>query len=203
MANLIRNFQLQSGAKGEAGWKGRDDDPRNLVELAEEMGLLQNGLVGWARELERFREYAASGFVDHVVDEGGRRVQLVNAGKYLGRTVDEYAAMVMKGERMKEGVDMAVLMVFTSRETSSIARQEVSKMKALAILTMLFLPGTFVAVSFLVDRTPFEEHEPLMVRQTFMSMGLFNWHPEDGKTSSATVVIARVIFPKTSKHHIV
>ncbi|KAK0752897.1 hypothetical protein B0T18DRAFT_395581 [Schizothecium vesticola] len=33
-------------------------------------------------------------------------------------------------------------------------------MKALAILTMVFLPATFVG--------------------TFMSMGLFNWQPKDG-----------------------
>lgn len=34
------------------------------------------------------------------------------------------------------------------QETSSVARQEVNKMKALAILTMIFLPATFAAVSF-------------------------------------------------------
>ncbi|KXX80906.1 hypothetical protein MMYC01_203526, partial [Madurella mycetomatis] len=46
MANLIRNFQLQGTSKGEEGRaRGHDDDPRNLVGLAGEMGLLQNGLV--------------------------------------------------------------------------------------------------------------------------------------------------------------
>ncbi|KAK0717735.1 hypothetical protein B0T26DRAFT_710726 [Lasiosphaeria miniovina] len=33
------------------------------------------------------------------------------------------------------------------KETSSIARRENNKMKALAFLTMIFLPATFVAVN--------------------------------------------------------
>ena len=42
------------------------------------------------------------------------------------------------------------------QETSSIARQEVNKMKALAVLTMVFLPATFVAVSSILSYFPRE-----------------------------------------------
>jgi len=47
------------------------------------------------------------------------------------------------------------------QETSSIARQEVNKMKALAILTMAFLPATFAAVStYTPTTTKYSANEP-------------------------------------------
>lgn len=79
--------------------------------LAVEMTALKNGLASWAKELERFREHAVEGFADHVRPERGKRAQPVNAAEYLRRTVDEYHAMVRKCEGMKEGVDMAFMMV--------------------------------------------------------------------------------------------
>ncbi|KAK4447296.1 hypothetical protein QBC34DRAFT_496178 [Podospora aff. communis PSN243] len=152
MADLIKNFQ-RNAATAPAKMKRpvHEDDPRDLVGLAAEMRLLRNGLVSWARELGRFRERLGGDFERCV--GGDEKLPLLDAGEYLDRTVDEYEAMVRKCEGMLEQVSMTFQM-----ETSSIARQEVNKMKALAILTMVFLPATFVA--------------------TFMSMGLFDWHPE-------------------------
>jgi hypothetical protein len=132
-----------------------------LVGFAAEMRLLRNGLVSWAREVERFRAKAAGEFPRCV--KGDEKYPLLDAAEYLDRTVDEYAAMVRRCEGMLEQASMTFQMVsFDSlyerprggydanereQETSSIARQEVNKMKALAILTMIFLPATFVAVS--------------------------------------------------------
>ncbi|KAK3342157.1 hypothetical protein B0T25DRAFT_586193 [Lasiosphaeria hispida] len=137
MTDLIKNFQFDASTASatRAPDPVPEDDPRDLVGLAAKMTTLRNGLMGWAKEMERFRGKAVEDFGTMVGKDP--KLPLLNAGEYLDRTVDEYSAM----------------------ETSSIARQEVNKMKALAILTMVFLPATFVA--------------------TFMSMGLFNWHPRE------------------------
>ncbi|KAK0648507.1 hypothetical protein B0T16DRAFT_408321 [Cercophora newfieldiana] len=156
----IKNFSSEIAAAASSKSKSKisrpilEDDPQNLVGKAGEMRLLTNGLVSWAREMERFKEKVAREFPSCVGKD--EKFPLLDAGEYLDRTVDEYGAMVRRCEGMLEQVSMTFQM-----ETSSIARQEVNKMKALAILTMLFLPATFVA--------------------TFMSMGLFEWHPKDGE----------------------
>ncbi|KAK0715322.1 hypothetical protein B0H67DRAFT_537688 [Lasiosphaeris hirsuta] len=155
MADLIENFQLNAvTAAAKLSRPVHEDDPRDLVGLAAEMTLLRNGLVSWAKELERLKGKAINDFETAV--GGDPKLPLLNPGEYLDRTVDEYETMVRRCEGMLSQVSMTFQM-----ETSSIARQEVNKMKALAILTMVFLPATFVA--------------------TFMSMGLFNWHPDEGK----------------------
>ncbi|KAK0610882.1 hypothetical protein B0T14DRAFT_607077 [Immersiella caudata] len=157
ITKLIKNFQDEAAVAGKSGSsiarRVQEDDPRDLVGLAGEMRLLRNGLVSWARELARFREKAGGNEFPRCVGGDGK-LPLLDVGEYLDRTVDEYEAMVRRCEGMLEQVSMTFQM-----ETSSIARQEVNKMKALAILTMVFLPATFVA--------------------TFMSMGLFNWHAKE------------------------
>ncbi len=63
-------------------------------------------------------------------------------------------------------------------------------MKALAMLTMIFLPATFVAVSF---RPPSAKGcwRVLLTNglKTFMSMGLFNWQAKDGGVGPLALVV--------------
>ena len=53
MTDLIKNFHLDTNIPKPEPVP--EDDPRDLVGLAAEMRLLRDGMVSWARELERFR----------------------------------------------------------------------------------------------------------------------------------------------------
>jgi hypothetical protein len=54
-------------------------------------------------------------------------------------------------------------------------------MKALAILTMIFLSGDVRGGEFHPPFQSFLRSWLTEGKQTFMSMGLFQWHPEDGE----------------------
>jgi len=126
----MKNFQLEvvpaaarSSAKPKSSRFSRpvsEDDPRDLVGLAAEMRLLRNGLVSWARELERFGgkvvargEFPTRVSVKANVNGVGndKEYPLLDAGDYLDRTVDEYAAMVRRCDGMLEQVSMTFQMV--------------------------------------------------------------------------------------------
>jgi len=57
-----------------------ENDPWNLVGLAAGMTLLRNGLMSWARELERSK---AKAVVDFGSSAGGGRLPLLDPGEYL------------------------------------------------------------------------------------------------------------------------
>jgi hypothetical protein len=117
MAYMVENFH-SSAARLPDHHPAREDDPRDLVGLAGEVTLLRNGLVSWAREMERFGERTRGDFdfgAGVVVDaDGGEHrpsLGLVDAKEYLERTGDEYAAMVRKCEGLLGQVSMAFQMV--------------------------------------------------------------------------------------------
>lgn len=110
MADLIKNFQLNAAtAAAKMSRPVHEDDPRDLVGLAAEMTLLRNGLVSWARELERFKAKAVVDFGSSA--GGGGKLPLLDAGEYLEREVDEYQMMVRRCEGMLEQVSMTFQMV--------------------------------------------------------------------------------------------
>jgi len=125
MTDLIKNFQIDAAAAATSA-RVQDpvpeDDPRDLVGLAAKMTMVRNGLVSWAKELERFRARVGGEFGREMVlrvaaaqhgggGEGEVRMPLLDAGEYLDRTVDEYAAMVRRCEGMLEQVSMTFQMV--------------------------------------------------------------------------------------------
>jgi hypothetical protein len=124
MADMVENFHSSADlcattTTAAAGLPdhhpAREDDPRDLVGLAGEVTLLRNGLVSWAREMERFGERTRGDFdfdfgAAVVVDaDGGEQSSF--AKEYLERTGDEYAAMVRKCEGLLGQVSMAFQMV--------------------------------------------------------------------------------------------
>lgn len=110
MADLIKNFQLNAAtAAAKMSRPVHEDDPRDLVGLGAEMTLLRNGLVSWARELERLKGKAVVDFASSVAGSG--KFPLLNAGEYLDREVDEYQMMVSRCEGMLSQVSMTFQMV--------------------------------------------------------------------------------------------
>jgi hypothetical protein len=110
MADLIKNFQLDAAtAAGKMLRPVHEDDPRDLVGLGAEMTLLRNGLVSWARELERLKDKAVKDFANSV--GGSEKVPLLDPGEYLDREVDEYQMMVRRCEGMLSQVSMTFQMV--------------------------------------------------------------------------------------------
>ena len=116
MADLIENFRIDvQAAEARLSRRVHEDDPQNLVGVAAEMRLLRNALVSWGREMGRFGASLGEGgkargdFAREV--DGDKRFPLLDAGEYLERTVDEYAAVVRKCEGMLEQVSMTFQMV--------------------------------------------------------------------------------------------
>ena len=70
--------------------------------------MLRNGLVSWARELERSK---AKAVVDFGSSAGSGKLPLLDPGEYLEREVDEYQMMVRRCEGMLEQVSMTFQMV--------------------------------------------------------------------------------------------
>lgn len=110
MADLIRNFQLNAAtAAAKMPRPVHEDDPRDLVGLGAEMTLLRNGLVSWARQLERLKGKAVVDFASSVGGSG--KMPLLDAAEYLDREVDEYQIMVSRCEGMLSQVSMTFQMV--------------------------------------------------------------------------------------------
>ncbi|KAK3995694.1 hypothetical protein QBC44DRAFT_388886 [Cladorrhinum sp. PSN332] len=82
-----------------------------------------------------------------------RAVALIDMGEYLARLDGEYMDKVRKC-----GSILAMASMTFQMETSGNARREADKVKILAIVTMVFLPATFLS--------------------TLFAMGMFEWRPE-------------------------
>ena len=66
------------------------------------------------------------------------------------------------------------------------SKKDSSQMKSIALLTMVFLPGTFMAVSFLPPSqiSDIQNTHSSPSIQTFFSMTFFEWNPDKEKGQS-------------------
>lgn len=130
-----------------------------LVRICQRVTHLRDQLDLWRGEVVGLREGVEEGEFA-TKEEGGRR--LLDAGEYLDRLVRGYEAggRVCGGILQTAGFAFQVVsaplrggeeggLVLTRRqEATAMAREDTRTMKAIAVLTMLFLPATFVCVSF-------------------------------------------------------
>ncbi|KAK0742738.1 hypothetical protein B0T18DRAFT_413622 [Schizothecium vesticola] len=131
-----------------------------LVRLCQRVTHLRDQLDLWRGEVVGLRDGVQEGEFAREA-EGGRR--LLDAGEYLDRLVRGYEAggRVCDGILQTAGFAFQVVSVSLimrrgarddadeeAQEATAMAREDTKTMKAIAVLTMLFLPATFVCVSF-------------------------------------------------------
>jgi hypothetical protein len=100
--------------------------------------LRTDGLVSWRDQLKMLREqFHGAGDQNMVM--------------YLDQQVSRYDHRIGRCDMVLQGASLAYQMETTqlSRKDTEIASGDGKTMKAIAVLTMVFLPGTFVAVCYL------------------------------------------------------
>ncbi|GAB1314523.1 hypothetical protein MFIFM68171_04733 [Madurella fahalii] len=104
--------------------------------------LRTDGLVAWRDQLKMLRErFAADGSDDDMVE-------------YLDQLVARYDHRIGRCDMVLQGASLAYQMETTqlTRKDTEIAIGDGKTMKAIAVLTMVFLPGTFIATMLAVPQ---------------------------------------------------
>jgi hypothetical protein len=131
------------------------DDPHELLQSYLEEQHLKSGLMAWKAELLEMKKFTAE-------LEAMRPLQSQEAhpSDYLDRLVREYDVLIQNCELVLQTTSLAFqkvqgstsrelranLMLVALQDTAHLAREDARQMKTIAILTMIFLPGTFIAV---------------------------------------------------------
>jgi hypothetical protein len=101
--------------------------------------LRTDGLVSWRDQLKLLREQLC---------QKGEEPNMV---MYLDQQIARYDHRIGRCDMVLQGASLAYQMETTqlSRKDTEIAIGDTKTMKAIAVLTLVFLPGTFIAVCFL------------------------------------------------------
>lgn len=131
------------------------EDLRRMIGLYLEVCHLKNGLAAWRAQLDAFVKFAGDfGTRPHAPEEDEGNGD-VDPAEYLHALVEEYdikfnkCDMVLQGATLMfqlETAHISRLDAKLARLDTKIALRDGKHMKAIALLTMFFLPGTFVAV---------------------------------------------------------
>jgi hypothetical protein len=125
---------------------GNAQDPENLIGLYLEVCHLKNNLSAWKVQVE--------GFVRHAGDFPAELETDIDPREYLERLAALYAIKINKCDLVlqctsltfqMETAHLARLDSRLARLDTKIALRDGKQMKAIALLTMVFLPATFVA----------------------------------------------------------
>ncbi|KAF6821746.1 protein kinase [Colletotrichum musicola] len=130
---------MSSSARSGVG--GGADDPKNLIRLYLDVCALKNALAAWNAQLRSLREDVGN-------DEFGAEAAAdVEPREYLRRLAEEYDVKIDKCDTVLQGASLAFQMetAHLSRLDTQIALRDGKQMKAVALLTMIFLPATFIA----------------------------------------------------------
>ncbi|KAM7214969.1 hypothetical protein V8F06_009646 [Rhypophila decipiens] len=135
---------LKTGIRGF----NASSDPQGLVQLYLEISLLKNNLAAWMTQLE--------GFLKSITDDtpNNKTADFKYMQAFISMLVCEYQSKINKCETMLQGASLAFQMetVNLSRMDTNIALRDGKQMKAVAVLTMIFLPGTFIATLLAVPQ---------------------------------------------------
>ncbi|KAK0725057.1 hypothetical protein B0H67DRAFT_120625 [Lasiosphaeris hirsuta] len=106
--------------------------------------LRTDGLIAWREQL---RAFGARAFPPTATGGGSDDV-VVMMGEYLEQLGARYDHRISRCDTVLQGTSLAYQMETTqlSRKDTEIAIGDGKTMKAIAVLTMVFLPGTFIAV---------------------------------------------------------
>ncbi|KAH0443077.1 hypothetical protein CcaCcLH18_01190 [Colletotrichum camelliae] len=138
--------------RASAGTRSRKDansaDPKNLIGLYIEVCTLKNSLAAWASQLKFFSE--------NIEDDefGSASLSDISPREYLRCLMEEYSLKINKCDLVLQGASLAFQMetAHLSRVDTQIALRDGKQMKAIAVLTMVFLPATFVATLLAVPQ---------------------------------------------------
>ncbi|KAI4864465.1 hypothetical protein F4820DRAFT_334923 [Hypoxylon rubiginosum] len=151
--------------------------PRDLASVMDwlEMRHIRNGLENWKTELQMLVHHIAElGRVHHDMIETSTgdvaqdmKRQGVRIHERLIQIINEYDGKIRECSRVIDGLSFATQMEWnqiaradtntnleissSTMEISRATQKDGSQMRFVALLTMIFLPGTFVAVSLQVS----------------------------------------------------
>ncbi|KAK3334084.1 hypothetical protein B0T19DRAFT_420016 [Cercophora scortea] len=171
IAELIENFSDETYKSQAYAWVN-EDDPKDLVRISRKVTYMKNDMEKWKSEITSLKSNEADFPTAMEMIRVGNtsstsspapKIPLLHAGDYLGRLVSEYEDKIRKCDAMLATVSLAFQM-----ETAGNARKEADKMKTVALLTMFFLPATFVS--------------------TLLAMGIFQWRPSSPSDSTSSAV---------------
>ncbi|KAJ2902947.1 protein kinase [Zalerion maritima] len=144
----------------------KSHDPDDMVGLFLNLGHLKTGLEGWRDQMKAMMPLVKEFAVMERNGDDDSDKNKTDPWAYLQRTIDEYDFMINKCTMVMDGTNLAFQMesAHWTRRDQDIAIRDGKQMKSIALLTMVFLPATFVA--------------------TFMSVPIVNWEPAEGDTTS-------------------
>ncbi|PMD55500.1 uncharacterized protein K444DRAFT_89729 [Hyaloscypha bicolor E] len=112
------------------------DDPHELLQSYLEEQHLKSGLMAWKAELLEMKKFTAE-----LEAMRPPQSQEAHPSDYLDRLVREYDVLIQNCELVLQTTSLAF-----QKDTAHLAREDARQMKTIAILTMIFLPGTFIAI---------------------------------------------------------
>jgi Mg2+ and Co2+ transporter CorA len=145
--DTVQNYErlpIGTGSLDPAGRSRNAQDPKNLIGLYLDVCHVKNSLVAWRAQIDDFREYAAD--FPNEAD--------IESAEYLHRLASLYDHKINKCDLVLQGTSLTFQMetAHLARLDSQLARLDTvtslhdgKQMKAIALLTMVFLPATFVA----------------------------------------------------------
>lgn len=134
----------------------RGDDSHGLLNLFLEVGYAKGGIAAWKAQLfgmkKSIKEFRAM---------SSPTSQEIDPSDYLSRLIEDYHVQIHKCDVLLQAIPLAFQRVGSTvsadneiefeanaiQDTFHQSRLDTRQMKALALLTMVFLPGTFIAVS--------------------------------------------------------
>ncbi|KAG7294472.1 hypothetical protein NEMBOFW57_004545 [Staphylotrichum longicolle] len=114
----------------------------NLIGLYMQLCNLKALLSAWRTQLAGFRGHARK-------LDAGNAESMESPEDYVESLINKYDMEINKCEMSLQGTSLAfqVITARLSRIDTSVALRDGKQMKAIALLTMIFLPATFVTVS--------------------------------------------------------
>lgn len=176
--DLLKNKTYDWKARGK-----KEEDMSTSTSVEQWMGIcqVQNKLTSWERQLlnmaDSMDELSETEFAkivprDPVNKDAVFRKTMQEEGAFLRDRIrviaTEYEDKIRDCQMIMESMSMATQMAHTkaNMEIALHAKRDGSQMKSIAVLTMLFLPSTFVS--------------------TLFAMPFFDWKPDHGRPTASS-----------------
>ncbi|KAK4215210.1 hypothetical protein QBC37DRAFT_419516 [Rhypophila decipiens] len=163
MFELVENFSDETSRSQAYAWPS-EDDPKDLVRTSRAVTFMKGHLEKWKNEVaglqsvncadqpEKERDFQK--LMDDPV-EAANKIPLIDPDPYLSRLAAEYEDKIRKCDAILGTASLAFQM-----ETSGNARKEADKVKIIAVLTMVFLPATFLSTLFAIPMFEWRPEKP-------------------------------------------
>ncbi|KAI0183768.1 hypothetical protein EV127DRAFT_506397 [Xylaria flabelliformis] len=183
--STILNLSRPAGDVGSMG-VDRELSGTHAIDPWLDIHHLKNSLESWKEQLAKIAEHIDElsenwfNFLPSDSDnEGAEKCQVREVGKRIKERILEivcdYDAKIRECVMIMEGMNLATQLAHARAniEIAAAAKTDSSQMKTIALVTMVFLPATFVASLF--------------------SMTFFDWNPPEGRHISPEIWIYVII----------